>query len=92
MLDTTFSIGRQSRIKQVDVHFEAPRVMRVYSESPDRAAVQIRINGPTTDSGRGEARKMVATAVLSEDEVRTLRDLLDEELGRLSYNRARAAA
>lgn len=95
MSDTSFSLGRLSRIKEVtdaDVRFGQDRAMRVYSMSPEASVVQIRVNGPITESGKGTPRQMIATAVLDEDGVRRLRDLLDQELLRLGDNRAREAA
>ena len=94
MNDTSFSVSRLSRIKEVGdyVQMSAEPSMRVYSVSPETSSVQLRINASITDSGKGASRKMLASAILAEDEVRTLRDLLDQELQRLGDIRAYKAA
>lgn len=60
-----------------------PGAVRAYHSAPGIMTLQIRSQSPTTDSGRGKVRNMIANAPMSPDEVRQLRDALNAFL---AYN------
>lgn len=88
MSDNSFSLGRLSRIKEVgdDVQMVRPASLRIYGMSPEATVIQIRVVGPITANGKGQDRKMVASAVLGASDLIALRGFIDQELMRLGVD------
>lgn len=55
--------------------------VRVYRDTPDTLCVQVRTFAPTTYNGHGTKRNMLASASLTVEEAKTLREALDAFIG-----------
>jgi hypothetical protein len=78
-----------------DAKEDEANAVRFYGYSPDRACLQIRGHKPlvktSTYNPRVKARNLFSSAMLDADELRTLRDAIDEELARLAMLAERRA-
>lgn len=55
--------------------------VRVYRDTPDTMCFQVRTFAPTTYNGNGTKRNMLASASLTVEEAKTLRDALNAFIG-----------
>lgn len=53
-------------------------MLRIYRNSPCFLDLQVRTFGPTTETGKGTAKNMISGVGLTVEEVKILRDTLNE--------------